>query len=249
MAWQEEKESGLTTTEAGTVIEPSRRKGFIMRHKDTILLAVLICAVNISLLFGRFPESLIYLPEKVIQGQWWRLVTHPFVHVSFYHLLLDGAAFLMLYAQLMETSLAKRIGYLSGIHAAVIAAVTASLPSVQAIGYCGLSGIAHGLMAVWCLERMGIFGGAQAHLTDRREQWIAVGIFMGLLAKSIYETAAGHVFLESTHLGDVGVPVVSSHLAGVIGAVVAYVVFNTQLFRLRETVTNRISRKFIHLKA
>ena len=197
-----------------------------MRHKETILFAVLILAANVSLFSGVFHDGLIYLPEKVMQGQVWRLVTHPFVHVGFYHLLLDGAAFLMLYAQLAERSLARRVGYLLGIHAAVVAAVTASLPSVQAMGYCGLSGIAHGLMAVWCLERMGIFGGAQAYPTDRCERWIAVGIFIGLLAKSIYEVTAGHMFLESTHLGDVGVPVVASHLAGVVGAVAIYTLLN-----------------------
>jgi rhomboid family GlyGly-CTERM serine protease len=205
-----------------------------MRHKETILFAFLIGAANVSLFVGGFSDGLIYLPEKVTQGQWWRLATHPFVHVSFYHLLLDGAAFLMLYAQLAEKRLAKRIGYLLGIHAAVVAAVTWSLPGVQAFGYCGLSGIAHGLMAVWCLERMGVFDGPQACSTDRMERLIAAGVFVGLLAKSIYEVAVGHVVFESTHFGDVGVPVVASHLAGVIGAVIVYAVFNYRLFILKK---------------
>lgn len=197
-----------------------------MRHKEIILFAVLILATNVGLFVGDFPEALSYVPEKVMSGQWWRLATHPFVHVSLYQLMLDGAAFLMLYAQLAETRLGRRLGYLLGIHTAVTTAVTMSLPGVQAAGYCGLSGIAHGLMAVWCLERMGIFGGAEPHPAEKTERWMAVMIFFGLLVKSAYEVAVGHVFLESTHFGYVGVPVVASHLAGVIGAVMTYGVLN-----------------------
>lgn len=220
-----------------------------MRHKETILFAVLIGAANAALLFGVFPESLVYYPDKVMQGQWWRLLSHPFVHVSGYHLLLDGAAFLMLYEQLLEKRLARRIGYLVGIHAAVVAAVTVSLPHLQAVGYCGLSGLAHGLMAVWCLERMGLFARSQENPADRHEQWIAVGVFVGLLAKSLYEVTVGHVFFESTHLGYVGVPVVASHLAGVVGATVIYGLFHIQFSRLREMGMNRIFRRSIDLKA
>jgi rhomboid family GlyGly-CTERM serine protease len=214
-----------------------------MRAKETILLAVLIAAANVSLAAGVFPASLIYLPEKVMAGQWWRLATHPFVHVSAYHLLLDGAAFLMLYAQLAERSLAKRIGYLLGIHAAVVAGVTWSLPTVEAVGYCGLSGLAHGLMAVWCLERMGS-GGA-----DRVQRRLAMGVLAGLLVKCVYEVTAGHVLFESTHLGYVGVPVVASHLAGVAGAMLVHAGFKVQSFiggRLRIDVTSLQKRKECH---
>jgi len=212
------------------------QKGLTMKRKEIILFAIIIILANIPLLFGRFSNQLIYLPEKVLAGQWWRLVTHPFVHISLYHLLLDGAAFLMLYAQLAQKSIVKRIGYLLGIHSAVVAAVTVSLPSLRAVGYCGLSGIAHGLMALWCLERIG------SNNTDRTERWLAAVIGIGLLAKTIYEAAVGHVLFESMHLGSVGVPVVISHLAGVIGAWIVYVIFNLkiQTFIRPRAVTNRI---------
>ncbi len=191
-----------------------------MKRKEILIFGIILTLANTPLLFGGFTDQLIYLPQKVFAGQWWRLLTHPFVHVSFYHLLLDGAAFLLLYAQLAEKSTAKRLGYLLCIHVAVVLAVTMSLPSVQAAGYCGLSGLAHGLMALWCLERMG-------GQNDKTERKLAIGIFTGLLAKCIYEVAAGHVFFASMHLGSVGVPVVSSHLAGVVGAMVMYGLLNT----------------------
>lgn len=197
-----------------------------MRVSEIIVLAVLILAANLWLASGVFPEGLIYEPGQVLQGQWWRLVTHPFVHVSGYHLLLDGAAFLLLYGQLAERRLAKRLGYLAGIQAAVLSAVTLSLPHVQAVGYCGLSGLAHGLMAVWCLERM---------RTDGTERLPALGLFVCLVGKSIYEVTAGQVIFASTHLGDVGVPVVAAHLGGVIGAVVMYTVLHLRKPLVRVT--------------
>lgn len=191
-----------------------------MKRKELIVLAVILGLVNVPLVFGDFAEGLVYFPEKLLTGQWWSIVTHPFVHVSGYHLLLDGAAFLLLYAQLQEKRFTRRMLHLLGIHASVVLGVTLSLPYVRASGYCGLSGLAHGLMALWCMERIGW------NSADRTERLLAAGIGTGLLAKSIYEAAAGHVFFESMHLGSVGVPVVISHIAGVIGALITYGLLN-----------------------
>lgn len=191
-----------------------------MKRKELIVFAVILGLVNVPLVFGDFAEGLVYFPEKLLTGRWWSIVTHPFVHVSGYHLLLDGAAFLLLYAQLQEKRFTRRILYLLGIHASVVLGVTLSLPYVRASGYCGLSGLAHGLMALWCMERIGW------NSADRTERLLAVGIGTGLLAKSIYEVAAGHVFFESMHLGSVGVPVVLSHLAGVAGGIFSFCLLN-----------------------
>lgn len=228
----------------GRFERPPRQKGFAMRRKEIIVLLIVITAANIPLFMGTFSDGLIYLPDRVADGQWWRLFTHPFVHVSLYHLLLDGAAFLLLYAQLAEESLFKRIGYLLGIHLAVVLAVTYALPHVQAVGYCGLSGVAHGLMAVWCLERMG-------RRSLGRERLIAGVVFAGLLGKSIYEVMAGHAFFESTHFGDVGVPVVAAHLAGIIGAVAVYVSNLLARFtaELAENRAERSAKKYLTLRA
>ena len=207
---------------------PSPQKGLIMmRRFVTILFAVLLAVLNAPLFIGSFSESLIYLPEKVAQGQFYRLLTHPFVHISFYHLLLDGAAFLILYSQLEAKSIVRRTAYLFGIHIAVVVGVTASLGHINAIGYCGISGIAHGLMAIWCMER--IFS-AKTSPQQKTEQWVAGIVLLGLIVKCIYEVAVGHVLFESMHLGDVGVPVVASHLWGIIGAVVSFCLLNTQCF-------------------
>jgi rhomboid family GlyGly-CTERM serine protease len=206
----------------------------MMRRLDTILFAVFLGVLNVPLFAGSFSESLIYLPEKVVQGQFYRLLTHPFVHISLYHLLLDGAAFLILYSQLEAKSIVRRTAYLLGIHTAVTVGVTASLGHINAIGYCGISGVAHGLMAIWCMER--IFS-VKTSPEQKTEQWVAGIVLLGLLAKCIYEVTAGHVAFESMHLGDVGVPVVASHLWGVIGAVLSFCLLNSQwLQRIFQTL-------------
>ena len=200
----------------------------MMRRLEIILFSGLLVVLNAPLFVGSFPEGLIYLPEKVAQGQFYRVLTHPFVHISLYHLVLDGAAFLILYSQLQAKSVAKRMAYLLGIHIAVIVGVTASLGHINAIGYCGISGVAHGLMAVWCVER--VFG-TKTTPEQKTEQRIAGVVLLGLVAKCIYEVTVGHVVFESMHLGDVGVPVVASHLAGVVGAVGSFCLLNIQWFR------------------
>lgn len=193
-----------------------------MKRVEVLIFAIILTAANLPLLWNGFSDGLIYFPEKALAGQWWRFLTHPFAHVSIYHLLLDGIAFLLLYAQLVERSIVKRLGSLLGIHSAIVLAVTFG-PSAQATGYCGLSGLAHGLMAIWCLERI---AGLNTRSAEKIEQRIAFVVFTGLVAKCVYEVTAGHAFLASTHLGDVGVPVVISHLAGVIGAVITYGLLN-----------------------
>jgi len=209
----------------------------MMRRFETLLFAVLLGGLNVSLLSGSFSENLIYLPEKVAQGQIYRLITHPFVHISLYHLVLDGAAFLILYSQLKAESVIRRFAYLLGIHAAVTLGVTIALPHIDAVGYCGISGVAHGLMAIWCLERIFV---KKTDPEQKIEQRIARIVLVGLIAKSVYEVTVGHVFFESMHLGDVGVPVVASHLAGVIGAAISFCLLNPGWFRrFLETLTTK----------
>jgi len=214
-----------------------------MIHRfDTILFAVLLGALNAPLFVGSFSEGLIYLPEKVAQGQFYRLLTHPFVHISLYHLVLDGAAFLILYSQLQAKSVVKRMAYLLGIHAAVIVGVTASLGHINATGYCGISGVAHGLMAIWCMER--IFS-TKTTSEQKTEQWIAGAVLLGLIAKCIYEVTVGHVVFESMHLGDVGVPVVASHLWGVIGALAVFPICNSLFSIYKKKRIVRVSFNYV----
>src|SRR5512132_1174969 len=83
------------------------------RRPELLLFALVLVLCNWPVLTGRFVESLVFHPAAVQAGEWWRLLTHPFVHVTWYHLLLDGAAFLGLLAGLAEESLLRRLTYVT----------------------------------------------------------------------------------------------------------------------------------------
>lgn len=194
-----------------------------MKRKETILFIVLLALLNLPLLLQGGPaQRWMYDPARVADGQILRLLTHPFVHVSGYHLLLDGAAFLLLYGQLAETSLVRRLGALLVIYLAVTVAVTLALPGLPVDTYCGLSGIGHGLMALCGLE-----------MTFRNEKSLRQtgwACFAAVLIKSVLEVWTGNVFFGSMHAGSIGFPVVWAHLGGMIGAALVFTLTQLESF-------------------
>lgn len=173
----------------------------------------ILTVVNLGLLLGNTPAlNLVFDPSTVAEGEWWRIFTWPFVHVSRYHLLIDGAAFLLLYVGLEERLFMKRV-------LLVISAATGSLllpiaiaPQINQIGLCGLSGVAHGLAAISALEM----------LRHKSQKMIGSTLLIGLLLKVTWELWTGTAFLQGFHLGNIGQPIVATHAGGVIGGILGY---------------------------
>src|SRR5258708_3472199 len=113
------------------------------RQQETLGFALLLILLNAPLLLGGSVANLSFQLEAVRQGAWWRLVTCSLVHVSWYHLLLDGSAFLLLYGGLKERLRWKRLCYLVAADAGSLAAGWLVSPLFMRIGFCGLSGIDH----------------------------------------------------------------------------------------------------------
>jgi len=174
-------------------------------------LAALIVLLNLPLLDGACAVNLIFLPHRVAAGEWWRALTHPFVHVSWYHLILDATAFLLLYCELDTKKWFERFGYLAASGAGSLLVSLWAAPLVQTRGLCGLSGIAHGLMAVSALEMI-------QSANDKTVERAGMVTFIIVITKSIVEAATGHVAFEALHLGDLGTPIAISHAGGVLGA-------------------------------
>ncbi|MBN2164217.1 MAG: rhombosortase [Pontiellaceae bacterium] len=173
---------------------------------------IILLAVNSPLLFGRVCDPLIFRPEAWIAGEWWRAVTFPFVHVSLYHLLLDSSAFLYLYHGLGRMSFTRRGAIAAGC---TFGSLIASLAfSSLNGGLCGLSGIAHGLMAVSGLELA-----FSADHGLRRTGWMCLAIIIG---KSLFELLTGQVLFAFLHLGSVGAPVAATHFGGVAGGLASF---------------------------
>ena len=189
-----------------------------MKRNEIITYTAILAVVNVPLFFGGIFESMIFMPSNILNGQVWRIVTHPFVHVSFYHLLLDGVAFLMLYNQLEAKTLAGRTVYVAAAAVFSMLVVTLVLPYSTAVGYCGLSGIDHGLMAICALEMI------KSKDADRAGRWFGLISLVLVLGKSLYEAYSGHMFLEFMHFSMMGSPIAISHLGGIIGGVTVFAV-------------------------
>src|SRR6476619_4578455 len=115
---------------------------------ELAILADLLLGLNWTLLHGVCNSRLLFMPEPATHGEWWRWFTHPFVHVTWLHLLLDGAAFLLLYRDLQEQPWMQRFLFCigSGIGSLLVCFCADAMFSIK--GLCGISAIAHGLMAV-----------------------------------------------------------------------------------------------------
>jgi rhomboid family GlyGly-CTERM serine protease len=176
---------------------------------------ILLLLVNLPLTTGGVNTDLLFLPEAVQNGQWWRLVTYPLVHLSWYHLLLDGGAFLLLWHSMEEKYFTRRI-ILLGLCSAGSISFALWLGNASSSGLTGLSGIAHGLMAYTALEM----------LMDRsRRKWGLLSLAI-VTVKSIYELACGRVVFAFMHLGLCGLPVAACHAGGVLGGLIGFLLFH-----------------------
>jgi rhomboid family GlyGly-CTERM serine protease len=197
-------------------------RSFFHRHigdrPELIFFTFLILIFSGPTIFGVVWKGMTLHPAAVQTGQWWRLFTHPFVHVTWYHLLLDAAAFLMLYHGLIEPSRAKRLSYVAAGWAGSLMMAWFAAPMIFSTGLCGLSGIAHGLMAISAAEMM--FGRSRNSL-----EWKIGAITLAIVVtKAAYEAIAGKILFAFLYLGLVGNPVTVSHAGGIIGGLLVWLV-------------------------
>jgi rhomboid family GlyGly-CTERM serine protease len=185
----------------------------IRRYWDIAVLGVLLVILNLHL-FGVPVDHrwLVASPSALSAGRVWTLFTHAFVHVSWYHLLLDAGAVLTLYSLVADDARRRVSAFLACMAGSLIAALC--YPGVSEYGFCGLSGIAHGLM--------GLYGCRMMADARRGERWQGAAVLAVVLAKSMFEVASGGVVFGGLHVGDVGVPNTWSHLGGVLGGVVCW---------------------------
>lgn len=151
-------------------------------------------------------DAFIFYPDR----EWWRFFTWPFVHVSLYHLILDAGAFFILLRCLKESPLKSRLTSVGFCGAGSLAAALVMSPEISAIGLCGLSGIAHGLMFIVALQMI-------TREKDRFTGFCLAGLLTG---KCIYEVITGNAAFASLHAGQYGMPILSCHLGGIIGGAI-----------------------------
>jgi len=178
---------------------------------ELAVITVVLALFNLPLLTGTFSPDFVFHPIAVRAGEWWRVLTHPFVHVSLYHLVLDAAAFLIAYAELKHLRLGSRLALvLAGAAGSLLSAVTAS-PLVATHGLCGLSGVAHGLAAFVALETLRRSDGKLVRCGG-------LLCFVGVVGKGMWEAITGNIAFASWHLGSLGTPIAVCHAGGILGA-------------------------------
>lgn len=102
-------------------------------------------------------------------------------------------------------------------------------PSAVVQGLSGLSGIAHGLMAIAALEML-------RHRVQRKWGWISL---LTVVGKSAYELWTGQVLFEFIHMGMCGQPMAACHAGGVLGALTVFLMIH---IRPKGFVFSKINR-------
>lgn len=187
------------------------------RKTELAAFALLLLALNWPLLQGVCNTPLIFLPRPATHGEWWRWFTHPFIHVTWWHLLLDGAAFLLLYRDLQEHPWTQRILVCIGSALGSLIVCFAADPTLSVRGLCGLSAIAHGLMAVSALNLM-------CHRQDKLLFRMGVCSFAIITLKCLIEAVTGKMLFSFLYFGMVGDPVAVTHAGGLLGALITCLV-------------------------
>lgn len=192
---------------------PFPRARMQSRFVELWVFTVLLAVLNWPLFCGGDTGLFAFSPAAVKAGEWWRIVTHPLVHVSWYHFLLDAAAFLILYHGLPVEKPWQRLGCVAASAAgSLLVAQWLSPDLVDIHGLCGLSGVDHGLMLFSLLDTVA------ARREDRLTCWLAILGLLAILGKVVFELSTGAAFFASAHFGLLGIPIVACHLGGVLAA-------------------------------
>lgn len=179
---------------------------------DTWAFIAIILGTNLHIFTGNITLDFVFLPGPAFSGEWHRFLTHPFFHVSWYHLLLDGGAFFLLYTGLEQKRFGVKLLYIVVCGAFSLMLVIFCSPLVDTIGLCGLSGIAHGLMVISGLEMV------------ERKETRTIGFISILItvAKGIYEFITGHVLFSFLQFDMCGIPIAICHTGGIMGGFFVY---------------------------
>ena len=192
-----------------------RNKPFY-RCWDFWLLTGLLLLTNYPLFFGGNTIRWAFYPNLVKQGEWWLIFTGLLTHVSWYHFLLDGLPFFLVYLSLDEKRIFHRLFYVIWAGAGSLLAGIWFAPLVAEVGLRGLSGITYGITALGALEM--VF----REKKDKTDRIIGAAVFAFLLIMVAFETITGKFPFSFLLFGMMGTPILVCHAGGIAGSILAY---------------------------
>lgn len=163
---------------------------------------LLMLLLLIAQCFGELGRSLFAFDHKLIAGgQWWRLITGNYVHLGWYHLMLNEIGLLVL-VLLCPQPLPARIWLLRLFVLSLGIGLCLFFLVPNLMRYVGMSGVIHGLFVLGLLPQA------------LKRDWIAAACLVYLLGKLGYEVIIGAPISDAKAIG--GHVVTQAHLYGAI---------------------------------
>lgn len=179
-----------------------------------IVLVISVLFLNLSVLFKILPLELFTLyPSNIEVKQWWRIITHLFVHSDACHFILDFFIFIVLYLMLHETMPRKMI-YL------IIIAMAVTISCIMLSKYdwvCGLSGLNYGLFTMICC-----MDSSHAALRGSSRTSLTLILLISIVAKTSIELIAMLILDQNIYYPFFGYISSESHAGGIIGGLICY---------------------------
>lgn len=184
--------------------------------KQHSLIVLIITAVSILAFAGEYfigdsiTQALIYHRELIKQGEFWRLFTGHLLHTNGFHLLLNLAALIMLWALHGRFYTIKNYCSLF-VFCTVATSMGIFYGSPSLIQYVGLSGVLHGIF---------VFGAIMDIVVKDKTGYL---LFVGVFVKVVHEQIYG----ASTDVSDLieASVAIDAHLWGAISGLVFTVIY------------------------
>ena len=129
-----------------------------VHHQDVFFLVLLIvCALILQLLKDKGFSLFQYQRDYILSGQLWRLVTGHFVHVTWMHLILNLAGFVIIWL-IFKHILDQQTWWLLTLGSMVGVDVGLLIFHPEIKWYMGLSGVLHGLFAAGAIFQIRLYG-------------------------------------------------------------------------------------------